>query len=162
MSNVLIGIIGVILFIGLALAGALILGDDFRSSTNESKAAASVQILAQIAAAANMRQLKLGAPVNAGLASQLSPRFLKSVPTNPTGGFLPDLHSTTSDYTGPAAYAVMEIRNEGACLAINQQMGVAQTVPMLNDYPAWQAGCYRQGTARGYNQAGTLVGFTRI
>ncbi len=162
MSNVLIGIIGVILFIGLALAGALILGDDFRSSKNETAAAAGIQTIAQIAAAANMRNLKLGAPVPAGAASQLVPRFLKTVPNNPTGGFLPDLHSAASDYNGPAVFSVMEIRNAEACLTINRQLGVADTVPTLNDYPSWNAGCYRQGQARGNNATGTYVGYSRI
>ena len=162
MSNVLIGIIGVILFIGLALAGALILGDDFRSASHDSKAAASVQTLSQVAAAVNMHNLKRGTSLSGGTLTTLVPRFLKAVPVNPTGGFAPDLHSAASDYTGPAAFAVMEIRNEGACLAINQQMGVAQTVPPLDNYPSWQGGCYRQGAPRGFNVANILVGFVRI
>ena len=162
MSNVLIGIIGVILFIGLALAGALILGDDFRSSRADTAAAASIQIISQVAHAASMRNLKLGTPAASGGLAPLVPRFLKSMPTNPTGGFAPDLHSAASDYTGPAVFSVMEIRNADACLAINRQLGVADTVPTLNDYPAWNAGCYRQGQARGYNAAGVLVGFARI
>jgi len=42
MSNVLIGIIGVILFIGLALAGALFLGPRFQESTNNSRGSAVI------------------------------------------------------------------------------------------------------------------------
>ena len=86
MSNVLIGIIGVILFIGLALAGALILGDDFRSASNDTKAATVQTQLKQVADAATMARLKTGRPVMAGqvdAASPLIPRFLKSPPMNP-------------------------------------------------------------------------------
>lgn len=57
MSNVLIGIIGVILFIGLALAGALFLGPRFQDSTNNSKAAAVVQTMTQLANASNMYRI---------------------------------------------------------------------------------------------------------
>jgi len=60
MSNVLIGIIGVILFIGLALAGALFLGPRFQESTNNSKASAAVQMTMQTAAAANLYRLQEG------------------------------------------------------------------------------------------------------
>src|SRR3546814_303803 len=60
MSNVLIGIIGVILFIGLALAGALFLGPRFQESTNNSRASASVQAVSQIASAANMFEVQEG------------------------------------------------------------------------------------------------------
>ncbi len=62
MSNVLIGIIGVILFIGLALAGALFLGPRFQEATTNSKAAASVQIMKQIADAANLYTVQEGTP----------------------------------------------------------------------------------------------------
>src|SRR3546814_17765989 len=54
MSNVLIGIIGVILFIGLALAGALFLGPRFQESPHNSRASSSVQEVSQIASAANI------------------------------------------------------------------------------------------------------------
>ncbi len=90
MSNVLIGIIGVILFIGLALAGALILGDDFKSSKASTQAARVVSDMQQISAAINMRNLKLGATMSAteyetNVAS-LVPRFLKVAPLVPTSG----------------------------------------------------------------------------
>jgi hypothetical protein len=93
MSNVLIGIIGVILFIGLALAGALILGDDFKSASAGSKAAATMAQAQQIAAAINMYKLKTGRNMTTleyrdNATTLLVPRFLKAVPTfpNPAGG----------------------------------------------------------------------------
>lgn len=85
MSNVLIGIIGVILFIGLALAGALILGDDFRSATNETQAAAAVAQLQQVKAAADMWKLKTGqSTIMNQDTTFLVPRFLKIRAQNPT------------------------------------------------------------------------------
>jgi len=85
LSNVLIGIIGVILFIGLALAGALILGDDFRTASSSSQAAALMSQLKQAADAAEMRRLKTGVAANpATETSFLVPRFLKTQASNPT------------------------------------------------------------------------------
>jgi hypothetical protein len=88
MSNVLIGIIGVILFIGLALAGALILGDDFKSSKASTGAATTISQLQQTAAAVNMYQLKTGRTMMANdyltNVDTLVPRFLKVSPRTPT------------------------------------------------------------------------------
>lgn len=86
MSNVLIGIIGVILFIGLALAGALILGEDFKAASTDSKAAIVQQQLKQVADAVSMANLKLGATPQSQFVdsnSALMPRFLKTLPVNP-------------------------------------------------------------------------------
>jgi hypothetical protein len=131
LSNVLIGIIGVILFIGLALAGALILGDDFRSSSSATKAATTVQQLQQISAAITMYQLKTGRTM---IASEnnialLQPRFLKSYP--PANGF------GTSDYrindagasvgASPVRMVITPIGNDArardGCIAIEEQTG---------------------------------------
>lgn len=87
MSNVLIGIIGVILFIGLALAGALILGDDFRSSKASTIAATLSSQMQQISAAIAMRNIKTGTTMSAANfmtnVSSLTPRFLKVAPVVP-------------------------------------------------------------------------------
>jgi len=61
MSNVLIGIIGVILFIGLALAGALFLGDRFSNSRTQSEAARYMSEGSQISKAYEMFRLNEGA-----------------------------------------------------------------------------------------------------
>lgn len=71
MSNVLIGIIGVILFIGLALAGALILGPDFLVASNQTEATRIVQSLKQMSDAASMRNLKTGTVMTVGDTSTL-------------------------------------------------------------------------------------------
>ena len=91
MSNVLIGIIGVILFIGLALAGALFLGPRFQESNNASKAAAAAQAVQQVASAITLRNLDSGqqmlaADDAANLQILLTEKYLKAVPTNPMTG----------------------------------------------------------------------------
>jgi len=90
MSNVLIGIIGVILFIGLALAGALFLGPRFQESTNNSKAARIVSDMQQITAAVNLNRLNEGRTLSAkdyttNVAS-LVPAYMKAEPRVSTSG----------------------------------------------------------------------------
>ena len=84
MSNVLIGIIGVILFIGLALAGALFLGPRFQESTQNSQAASIMSSLKQATDAAELRMLDLGVQYTPATdASFLTTGgYLKAAPTN--------------------------------------------------------------------------------
>lgn len=84
MSNVLIGIIGVILFIGLALAGALVLGDDFKESKLDAQAAQQISQLQQAAQAAAMYKLKSGREVYSTEVDFLIPRYLSTHPINVT------------------------------------------------------------------------------
>jgi hypothetical protein len=136
LSNVLIGIIGVILFIGLALAGALILGDDFRTANADSKAAAIQQQLKQVSDAVSMARLKTGAPVLVGpvnASSPLIPRFLKGAPVNPIGsaiggnGFV--LISAIGEQSGSAeaataiAYMNTDAVSRAACETIDRISG---------------------------------------
>ncbi len=133
MSNVLIGIIGVILFIGLALAGALFLGPRFQESTNNSKASAAVQVVSQVAHAANMSQVNEGRPLlaNESLSTALvSKGYLKSIPANPTGDnapFFVDVGGTGSG-TGQVGAVIMRLLDAGPaksiCEAVRRQNGM--------------------------------------
>ena len=142
MSNVLIGIIGVILFIGLALAGALFLGPRFQESTNNSKASAIAQAVSQVASAATLSSTQNGTPVSALTTSAgelVTAGFLKSLPTNPVSGtnsmttpaivnFIGDNRSvsTSSFYDGqPARFVILRLGDEqkAVCDAISRQSG---------------------------------------
>ena len=134
MSNVLIGIIGVILFIGLALAGALILGDDFRSSNAESKAAAIASLMQQSAQAVNMYQLKTGRVLpsaHAGdYAAFIGPRFIRSAPVNPVNGmgFLVNNQGGGHD-ADPAVQIYTSLGNDASAKAVCKAIeGMAGTV----------------------------------
>lgn len=156
MSNVLIGIIGVILFIGLALAGALFLGPRFQESTNNSKASAAVQAVSQIASAANMSNVQGGAAVksDATVASLQTAQYLKAVPSNPTSTIYPAMLTTGAGEqisTANAEYVVMQLQGNAAaiCLAIARQTGMnigtgTGTVPTADPtLPANPTGCAR-------------------
>lgn len=136
MSNVLIGIIGVILFIGLALAGALFLGPRFQESVNNSKASAVVQVLAQISDAANMSAVQEGRPLlaNETISTNLVGRnYLKSMPSNPSGDagpFFVDVNGVGNG-SGKAGAVIMRLGDDSngkaLCEAIRRQTGLLQS-----------------------------------
>ena len=85
MSNVLIGIIGVILFIGLALAGALFLGPRFQEATTNSDASAVMAGIHQVAMAAEMLRVQEGvSTLTIANDSALTSGYLKNRPNNTT------------------------------------------------------------------------------
>ena len=132
MSNVLIGIIGVILFIGLALAGALFLGPRFQEATNNAKASAAVQAVSQVAHAANLYETTNGQFLTNALDNASTLRdggFLKALPVNPivaantpftiasTGGLSATRPSFVLMYLGQDTTA------RDVCIAVERQMG---------------------------------------
>jgi hypothetical protein len=160
MSNVLIGIIGVILFIGIAIAGALFLGDQFKSVTSKSDASTIMAQLAQMTQALEMYKLKSGkGTVNCQTVDFLVPRYLKRVPVSPTliaantqSSYLykpqlnNDLRTDATPEQAAAVEALYITTNIGAtpkaakaCQAIADQYGGGvQTVTAL---PTSKAGC---------------------
>jgi hypothetical protein len=165
MSNVLIGIIGVILFIGLALAGALFLGPRFQESQNTSKAAAAVQNLSQVASAVQLWQLDKGQKYPSGTANTLvTDSFLRSVPTNsiPAGGLF-DTRSKEGTYVGDAYVVIAGLTaNEQTlkiCAEINRQTTGSPTIP-TTDGPTSVSGCFYNGGTWG--GLGNMLLLTRI
>ncbi len=177
MSNVLIGIIGVILFIGLAIAGALFLGPRFTDSKSTSTAAATIQATSQIAYAFSYSNAELAVRATAGTnPATLAPAYLRSVPTNPAG---PDalivVSATGSATTGDGAMVVAKLSTAAAsktCGAIVRQTTNGQDTVGVDGYgvsstaaeiPRGPAGCFKVGTtAIGDLGADQFYAFTRI
>lgn len=146
MSNVLIGIIGVILFIGLALAGALFLGPRFQESTNNARASAAVQAVSQVASAANMFEVQEGrtaqviSDTTADNDDLVERNYLKSVPQNPTGGDAPVLT--------PGTLVSMELGNNAVkvCEAVAKQTGGSILADETAAAVGAPSGCYGDDT----------------
>lgn len=176
MSNVLIGIIGVILFIGLALAGALFLGPRFQESTNNSKASAVVQAVSQVSAAVNMRDASTGTRMNPSgppgdVGTLVSEGYLKTVPANAArSGTAPVLMMAagSGQDIAPASHVVMGLgSNEAICRAIARQTSTpqpdAETFVAAASMPG-TSGCIRASNsngAMGFVQ-GEFVAYSRI
>lgn len=164
MSNVLIGIIGVILFIGLALAGALFLGPRFQEATANSKAAAYVQAVKQVSDAVNMANIQNGTKAQVGTLSTLSPDYLKTIPN---GTFFRNMSGTGSD----AEVAVIssdrtpEANSETICAAVARQSGI----PLVNNAAPTsarpdigQAGCVKLTAVWNAEPIGSYIYYARI
>jgi hypothetical protein len=188
LSNVLIGIIGVILFIGLALAGALILGDDFKSANSSSKAAALVAQMKQASDATEMYRLKTGkANLPVTSVSMLMPRFLKSMPVNPS----PSATSAASavsyfwsirydnniypvnvdenNYVAKFLIAPIGDRYDERARAICQAMNESLGVPLIEEdatggdpIPGYQTGCLLGLGDAGPGRAQYYIAYTKI
>lgn len=136
MSNVLIGIIGVILFIGLALAGALILGTDFKTASSSSKAAKYISELNQISQAVNMYELKKGSKIPDDVTPNfLKPRFL-SPSYQASQNYIIRRLSNGDAYVG----AILPAGNEGVCAAIQEIYGRGNPDGTLNRSVVWTYG----------------------
>lgn len=86
MSSVLIGIIGITLFVGLALAGALFLGPRFQDAQDNASASAFVAGVSDVASAANSFQIANSytrGPAMSRPADLMAGGFLKSLPSDP-------------------------------------------------------------------------------
>lgn len=160
MSNVLIGIIGVILFVGLAVAGTLFLGGQFSNATARANASIIIGQIAQMSQAVEMYRLKTGiAKPTCQTVEFLVPRFLKSVPVSPTViarnttnsyMYVPQLNNdlvtdaTPQQAAGiPATYITTNLGGDttarAACQVIaDMQSGGVQTVSIT---PAEKSGC---------------------
>ncbi len=156
MSNVLIGIIGVILFIGLALAGALFLGPRFQESTLNSKAAASVQAVSQVAHATSMSSVQSGTTLMAGtsVSGLVASGHLKSEPANPTGVEGMQIFGALGEGGAGnvrAGLVVMRMigNGEAVCSAISRQT-TGQPYTTANDamqLPQGPSGCFKTGAS---------------
>ena len=132
MSNVLIGIIGVILFIGLALAGALFLGPRFQESRTNSDASATIQRVSQLAHATSLYELEQGRrfmPSQGMPWQELTPGYIKELPKDVTGRI--DLNWNERIST-PIAYTVLGGPVDDArslCAAIVKQTQSLDEIP---------------------------------
>jgi hypothetical protein len=171
MSNVLIGIIGVILFIGLALAGALFLGPRFQDATSNSKASAYVEAMKQVTQAAQLYRTNEGeAPAPGSPTGLVSKGYLKSIPANPVWP-VADLNLISADgssaKTPALVIAGMPETPEFVrfCIAINRQLGIPMTKDVSPDAesPLSQPiGCYHPTAQWGQYGVGQYLVYSRL
>ncbi len=176
MSNVLIGIIGVIVFIGLAMAGALFLGPRFQKAAAESEAATATSTIQQIQAAYSMRAVETGDDRYVmGAIDSLSPGYLRNPPPNPTRGgrlnasryeYVPhvnnDVLNDADDEGGPPVgeYVMMAIGTDdfarSTCDSMNRGLGIT-TTPIIN----WDGRRPKQHIACGFGEP-FYIAFARL
>jgi hypothetical protein len=125
MSNVIIGIIGVILFIGLAAAGATILGSDFMQASASTRAATVVAHLQQYSQAVNVLRVRRAITVQSSVGTN---NALEEVPVNPIGpGSAYVAANRTGGSTGDIGTVFTDLGNSkmarDTCFEIETQAG---------------------------------------
>jgi len=174
MSNVLIGIIGVILFIGLALAGALFLGPRFQEATANSKAAATVQAISQVARAIELYEVQEGRQYPSGSTSPLvAAGYMKSNIVNPMNSeWLVDTRGLDgASGTGSAGVAAVGAFQTGnnvkVCAAIARQSG--QTLKADGsppdggaNLPSQPQGCFVNAGGWAGLETGMLIAYHKV
>lgn len=184
MVNVLIGIIGVILFIGLALAGAAFLGPKFTEAMVKSKAMAVSQLASQVTMALVMHRGDEQVPIVArtNLSTLVPKGYLKDVPMNPfigEGGY-PFRALYSGAVESPYHYADVVFVSLGSgnenmlvCEAINQQSPArTKDIPQMpveagtdiTDMLTSTTGCFQVHALGIYGEAnpGDYVVYSRI
>lgn len=184
MSNVLLGIVGVILFIGLALAGAFYLGQEFQKASYQSRAMALAQMSSQISAAVSLFEAEAGIEM-AARTSTMNLRtggYLRTLPLNPyigDGGYpFRILYSGDITSAGAGLADVVFVSmgpSEDAlqvCRSLNRQVGGSEEIHELvvgngSDIRSMMdrnGGCFRMHDVGIFGEAGPhdYVSFAKI
>ncbi len=176
MSNVLIGIIGVILFIGLALAGALFLGDRFSDTRNTSVGSATTQAVSQVANAVNLYNAENIVKVGAGSdpSSLVATQYLKALPTNPGGTTDLFFVNESGASLGDASLVIASLNRADArrvCGAIHRQTANAQSDVARDEFPivgsadpltAGPVGCFMMSGDKNLLRTNEFYAFARM
>ncbi len=132
MAQILLGILGVSIFIMSALAGVTYLGPVFMRSTVDSEAGVALQDLAQISIAVQLRdaELETTTPESFDL-EDLAPDYLPELPENPLGSSQPRLLQITG-FTGTILVMPVEgAKARALCDSLSRQGGGPEVAPHL-------------------------------
>lgn len=173
MSNVLMGLIGVVLFAGLAMMAASNFGSSFIESSNNGRAVAILSATGQIAQAVTLVRMTDGTTLDASAdleAELVVPRYLKVLPVNPILTVVPPILVTDAGATtGPGTAAIMDMGGQSRplCIAIARSSGLigqnATNLPEAVTIPEHHNGCFKAGAgSSGAFTPGHYYAFTRV
>jgi hypothetical protein len=169
MSNVLIGIVGVILFIGLALAGATFFGPITSDSIAQAKANTIIEALGSTATAVHTRERELEVGTTASASADfLVPDFMSEAPRNAISGSPVALTSSSgSTSSGQARYVVTGLgvnrQAVDVCRFVNAAAGNGDAPGDVSALVADRsAGCGTRATSIGPYGPGEYVAFQKI
>ena len=165
MSNVLIGIIGVILFIGLALAAATFFGPVVKESISDSKAGGVVRVLNATSNAVVIRNREMETITPGSTDSSiLVPEFMEDTPINPVSQTPIVMLDAAFGTSGAARFVGtrMNPTDALACEYLNLAGGGARVVETATVVPTRKMGCLRLGVAVGPFAAGDMVAYNSV
>ncbi|QAY80143.1 hypothetical protein [Sphingosinicella sp. BN140058] len=165
MSNVIIGIIGAMMVIGLALASATYFGPRVTQTHNQGDAQLAIEAVSSAANAIRVRDLEKSSVFQSGTdLSSLNPDYLPEAPRNPFGGPAPMALNATGDTTGVAHFVALKLaglRASKICDEISRQTG--GPVPAPAGAMSYQIGCVGISTTMSPNLlAGDYIAYARL
>jgi hypothetical protein len=180
-SNLLIGIIGVALFIGLAMGAALFIGPQFDEAQTNAQASDTVMAVSSVAAAVNSYRLATGYSQGGALSSVqalVSGGYLRDVPSNSAfparrpqivnAAGVDAVNTTTATFQ--PRFVVMSLgSNEDLCTTIQKKLGniasgtrVSQTTLPVGTAAVKQVGCFRNSSNGTDFATGEYLVYSRI
>ena len=178
MSSVLIAIIGMALFVGIAIGGAVFLGPQFERSQDSAVAARVLGDLGEVASGTDAARLALG--VNGGStiatpAAVSTAGFLRQVPADPTGvgrtyalldeqGY--QFANSPSQATWSPRYAMLSLASDkDLCTTVGRKAGMLASGTVVSDSaasPTGASGCIRFGGSAPDVANGDYVAYVRL
>jgi len=186
LSSVLIGIIGIALFMGIAIGSAVFLGPRFEDAQSQSLGSTSVQAVSNVAAAVSSFRMATGYGYGPGLENTqklVDGGYLRSVPSNPvaTGRDPQIVGSNGLDYSAtPAAqqsswspkFVYMSIGTDRfVCDQVLRMLGYMSSGDSMNPNTTYDpsvggdqrpAGCFRTNAASSQIASGDYVVYARV
>ena len=169
MANVLIGIISITLFIGLALAGAVFFGPVLANSGTNAGALQYLTAVSNVAGAVSVMNKETGQLLPAATSVEvLTPDYISSIPTLANGASIVLVDATGAESTAAASYAAVDLGStsvaQQACTFI--QNSVTNGEYSYGSYGAWPSpstrGCFYLSGAIGPFPAGDYVTYAEI
>ncbi|AXK44112.1 hypothetical protein [Erythrobacter aureus] len=170
MSQILLGIIGVTIFIISAIAGVSYLGPTFMQSTTDSEAGVGLQGLSQISMAIHLREMETQSATEVGFnLDGLAPDYLPEIPENPFSAIDPILVTGVGTLAQrPGEFVLMPVETANAqqiCNSISRQGGGSDVAPNIFISEIVEPlGCFRSKKeyAGGAVNIGDFVAYVRI
>lgn len=165
MSNLLIGIAGIVLFVMMALAGANFFGPKVTESTVRAKAVSIMESLASVSNAIAVRNVEKQTVTPAGYdLNDLLPDYLAELPRSAMMTNDPQLLGVDGDLSGAGHYVAVKLTGDDAadlCSAISK-VGLGPSIaPSSTAMPnSYTVGCFRAtGNISTYVRSGDRVAY---
>jgi hypothetical protein len=186
MSSVLIGIIGVALFMGIAIGSAIFLGPRFEDAQAQSLGSSAIQTISAVGSSVSSFRMATGYAIGPGLESPqklVDAGFMRQVPINPVTSARPIVivDETGQTYDGASAAAkptwspkavLMSLGGDSSvCEQILRMTGAigngstidpSNKVAISNGIGAKMAGCFRTNVATPGVLADDYVAYSRL
>lgn len=185
MSSVLIGIIGIALFMGIAIGSAIFLGPRFEDAQSQSLGSSSIQAVSTVASAVSSYRMATGYAYGAGLEDVqklVDAGFLRSVPANSVvpsrapqiigsnGVNYSSSSATQQAIWSPKAVVMSLGTDRSVCSQIERMLGNIDsgqevddtTVSPITATDAKAAGCFRTNRNSFSVSSGDYVVYVRV